>query len=345
MIAPKISIIVPVYKVEQYLSRCIESILSQTFQDFELLLIDDGSPDNSGVICDEYATKDNRVRVFHKENGGVSSARNYGLMNASGEWISFVDGDDWVDQNFLQNFVEYFNPGVDLVIQSFKFYFSDLNKFKFINLPTFKFDNSASLVAYLYKADDVHNGFIWHRIFKRSIIIDNSLYFMEGVPFAEDGCFNLNYLLFSSKTIMTDKVGYNYVVGNSGLTLAGKSLSFDVYNKLGKEFSRLIYLLINKELISKDIEEQLKLFYWGLIDDWLFKRSVFDYTTFTRSIETLRNYFDLDFQKKPRCAFMISHLIKIFKEEPSKCSYWKYKLFRQLSNCRLRYNNLLNMQK
>ena len=92
---PKISVIVPVYNVEKYLPRCIDSILSQTFTDFELLLIDDGSPDNCGKICDEYAAKDSRVRVFHKPNGGVSSARNLGLDNARGEWIAFIDSDDF----------------------------------------------------------------------------------------------------------------------------------------------------------------------------------------------------------------------------------------------------------
>lgn len=104
---PKISVIVPVYNTEKYLHRCIDSILAQTFTDFELLLIDDGSKDNSGTICDEYAAKDSRVRVFHKENGGVSSARNLGLDNAKGEWISFVDSDDYTDSYFLENFELY----------------------------------------------------------------------------------------------------------------------------------------------------------------------------------------------------------------------------------------------
>ena len=89
-----ISIIVPVYKVEKYLRRCIDSILAQTYQNIEVLLIDDGSPDNSGEICDEYAERDSRVRVFHKPNGGVSSARNLGLKEAKGQYIGFVDADD-----------------------------------------------------------------------------------------------------------------------------------------------------------------------------------------------------------------------------------------------------------
>ncbi len=106
---PKISVIVPVYNVEQYLPRCIDSILAQTFTDFELLLIDDGSRDNSGKICDEYAEKDSRIRVFHKENGGVSSARNVGLDNTCGEYVSFIDSDDWIGPSFLPLIPQHYN--------------------------------------------------------------------------------------------------------------------------------------------------------------------------------------------------------------------------------------------
>lgn len=103
---PKLSVIVPVYKVEKYLRKCIESILKQTFTDFELLLIDDGSPDNCPVICDEYAEKDFRVKVFHQPNGGVSSARNTGLKNATGEWIGFIDSDDYIESKAYQMLIE-----------------------------------------------------------------------------------------------------------------------------------------------------------------------------------------------------------------------------------------------
>ena len=95
---PKISVIIPVYNAESTLRRCVDSVLAQTFTDFECLLINDGSKDKSGEICDEYAIRDSRIKVFHKENGGVSSARNVGLDNATGEWIAFVDSDDWVGE-------------------------------------------------------------------------------------------------------------------------------------------------------------------------------------------------------------------------------------------------------
>ncbi len=98
-----ISIIVPVYNSEKYLDQCIQSILSQTYTDFELLLIDDGSTDSSGAICDKYAEQDSRVRVFHKENGGVSSVRNLGLDNAKGEWIGWVDSDDYIDAEMYEH--------------------------------------------------------------------------------------------------------------------------------------------------------------------------------------------------------------------------------------------------
>ena len=93
---PEISVIVPVYKVEKYLQQCIDSILVQTFTDFELLLIDDGSPDRCGEICEEYAQKDERIRVFHQENAGLSCARNTGLMNSSGKYVTYIDSDDYV---------------------------------------------------------------------------------------------------------------------------------------------------------------------------------------------------------------------------------------------------------
>jgi glycosyltransferase involved in cell wall biosynthesis len=98
---PKISIIVPVYKVEPYLCKCIDSILAQTFTDFELILVDDGSPDRCGEICDEYAKKDNRIRVIHKKNGGLSSARNAGIDIAKGKYIGFVDSDDYIREDML----------------------------------------------------------------------------------------------------------------------------------------------------------------------------------------------------------------------------------------------------
>ena len=103
---PEVSVIVPVYNMEEYLPRCIESILAQTYRDFELILVDDGSSDNSGNMCDEYALKDNRIKSVHKENDGVSSARNCGLQVAEGKYILFIDSDDFVDPSYIGELLE-----------------------------------------------------------------------------------------------------------------------------------------------------------------------------------------------------------------------------------------------
>ena len=103
---PLISVIVPVYKVEDYLGRCVDSLLNQTYENLEIILVDDGSPDGSGKICDAYAERDGRVRVIHKENGGLSSARNAGLDIAGGEYVGFVDSDDWMDEHTYEWFMD-----------------------------------------------------------------------------------------------------------------------------------------------------------------------------------------------------------------------------------------------
>lgn len=116
-VVPSISVIVPVYNAEKTLRLCVDSILNQEYKDFELLLIDDGSKDASPAICDEYAAMDDRVRVFHKENGGVSSARNVGIDNAQGGWITFIDSDDYITQGYLEGF---YDNKEDILIKGYK---------------------------------------------------------------------------------------------------------------------------------------------------------------------------------------------------------------------------------
>lgn len=123
---PVVSIIVPVYKVEQYLDRCVESLVGQTFGDIEIILVDDGSPDNSGKMCDTWAEKDERIRVIHKENGGLSDARNYGIEAAQGEYVAFIDSDDWIDDDMIEvlyNAVKQY--GADIAECSWRCIYSD----------------------------------------------------------------------------------------------------------------------------------------------------------------------------------------------------------------------------
>ena len=116
-----ISIIIPVYNVEKFLPQCIDSILAQTYKDFELILVDDGSPDGSPAICDSYAQRDERVRVIHQKNAGVSAARNNGIEHAKSEWISFVDSDDWVEPSYIEDF-HLDEDDADMIVQGLEYY-------------------------------------------------------------------------------------------------------------------------------------------------------------------------------------------------------------------------------
>lgn len=196
----KISVIVPVYNAEKYLHRCVDSILAQTFKDFELLLIDDGSTDGSGAICDEYAQKDSRVRVFHKENGGVSSARNLGLENARGEWILFVDSDDALSLDACAGLMQM-QQEYDCIIFGIK------QKSGSIWAPTK--DGSVSL-------SDIRRDFrYWlntellstsvNKLYKRNLIKEN---YPDDISFGEDLMFCISYLEQCDKIYFTTDCYY-----------------------------------------------------------------------------------------------------------------------------------------
>lgn len=191
---PKISVIVPVYNTEKYLHRCIDSILAQTFTDFELLLIDDGSKDNSGTICDEYAAMDSRVRVFHKENGGVSSARNLGLDNARGEWISFVDSDDWIEPILIESCIGVISETHNIDIIRYGYYEEEpLNK-RVIRCGTNDNEVILSLITFYEKCGNYcYWGFVWNTAFKKDLI--GELRFDENINYCEDHIFTYEYML------------------------------------------------------------------------------------------------------------------------------------------------------
>jgi len=206
ILQPKVSIIVPVFKVGNYISTCIRSIINQTFTNFELLLIDDGSPDLSGKICDEYAATDSRILVFHKTNGGVSSARNLGLVYARGEWVTFVDSDDFLDQNFFENLI---NPvlsdnEIDFVQAGCTNYFENTEKTSIEQ----KYDSLTGFdKKYLIEN---FRGLTVSKLLKLSIIRERHLSFDETLKCGEDMIFTMNYLLYSSKYAFVSEVGYFY---------------------------------------------------------------------------------------------------------------------------------------
>lgn len=206
----KVSVVVPVYNAEKSIRRCVNSILTQTFNDYELLLVNDGSTDNSGAICNEYAKQDARVRVFHKDNGGVSSARNLGMDNAQGEWIVFVDSDDSVSDTYLSNLLSH-SVQVDLVISYAEIVHMDNRRIKE------QYNNM--IVTTDYDALFIYNDLNWHtspwaKLFKASLCKD--LRFVEGMHIGEDLVFLYSYMLKCSKIYVSSDTDYKYFVDSQG---------------------------------------------------------------------------------------------------------------------------------
>ena len=174
MTQPKISIIVPVYNSEKYLCGCIDSILSQSFRDFELILVDDGSRDSSQRICDDYAQKDSRVKVIHKENGGVSSARNAGLSAVRGGYLCFLDSDDTLEPDALQLMYQSIsNENVDLVIAGYNRYDEDGTKiFGMSNSAVELISHEAALEEMYTPRSGNYQGYLWNKLFRKSIDIN-----------------------------------------------------------------------------------------------------------------------------------------------------------------------------
>lgn len=249
-----ISIIVPIYNAEKYLRRCVDSILVQSYVDFELLLIDDGSPDGSGAICDEYMALDARVRVFHKVNGGVSSARNLGMEQAQGEWITFVDSDDWVEKNYLEDLIA--NSDADFVLSGF------------VGIPS---GQKILADALLYERTSIKNFIKRHQddllrgpcgdLLKLSLIKNNDIRFDTRIRYGEDTVFNYQYLYYCSRVRTISSCNYNYFHEPE---TEGKSLTQRKYNlSLDEAEYALNKLIETKNKLNKripyDIEDNLSI--------------------------------------------------------------------------------------
>ena len=203
---PQISVIVPVYKAEAYLHRCIDSLLAQTFSDFELLLIDDGSPDLSGRICDEYAAQDTRIKVIHKQNGGVGSARQCGLDNATGEYTIHTDPDDWVEPNMLETlYQKAVSENADIVICDYVLEYANQSVLQSFNLAN---TDSHFLLNELVKGK-LHGG-LWNKLVRRSIIINNNINFTPGLNICEDLIFCIKLMQANVRVCYVKEALYHY---------------------------------------------------------------------------------------------------------------------------------------
>ena len=209
-----VSVIVPIYNIVNYIDQCIEAIINQTYTRIEIILVDDGSTDGSSQKCDEWASKDARIKVYHKQNGGLSDARNFGLDRATGDLIYFLDGDDYVDYELIQNTISYFSEDVSLVSFQYFFDYPDGRR-----IPS-----SFTPHEYCLYSDEERLRFIvsdllqyrlgweaWGRVYRRDIIEENNIRFADNNKiFAEDLYFFLCYVLFATKITVIPDVLYFY---------------------------------------------------------------------------------------------------------------------------------------
>jgi len=248
-----ISVIVPVYNSEKTLARCVDSILLQTFSDFELLLVDDGSTDSSGKMCDDYALKDYRAHVFHKKNGGVSSARNLGLDHANGKWIAFCDSDDYVNSCWLSTFTKHCKKNVELVVQSTGISNSIKNR---------PFEGTVS--DFLESFYDVYViGYVWNKLFLKSAIDKYCHRFDESFAFLEDEMFVCKYLQFINHVAFIPKVTYHYEMPDFNNKYKGDNFEpyYIIYGS--------IKLINSKAPMPNTIEHYIKLLRRALFDSFL----------------------------------------------------------------------------
>ena len=238
---PKLSIIVPIYNAEHSLTRCIESILSQSFDDYELLLINDGSTDSSLAICRHYTEINNRVVVVDKPNGGVSSARNIGLKWINSEWVTFIDSDDWIEDNYFDVLAD--DPQVDLILGSIFFN----NDRTLGNLDKTDISLVGSELGTIIQ--DKYNHSLFNspcaKFYRKDIIIQNNIYFDESLVFGEDAVFVKTYLLYITNLKTYNGAIYHY-----------DDIGDEIYKKYNKSFFPIYDYYLKMSTLYIDLEKK-----------------------------------------------------------------------------------------
>lgn len=262
MRTPKISVIVPVYNVEQYLPRCIDSILAQTFTDFELLLIDDGSKDKSGEICDNYAKKDSRIRVFHKENGGVALARQFGIDNASGKYSIHADGDDWVEPKMLEHmYNKSIETHTDILISDF--YIDKKGKSIYVNQLT----NKTNSIDILKEILDGHLfGALWHKLIRHSLYKEYNINFTPNINYCEDVLILSKLLQLNLKVGFLHEAFYHYDHQNvNSITRHYTKDTFDMRKRYVKALKNIVPNTFHTTIKSVAFQVKREAFYYGVL--------------------------------------------------------------------------------
>lgn len=253
---PIVSIIIPLYNAEKYLRKCLDSILKQTFKDFEILLVNDGSTDGSEVICKEYCQKDSRVKLFCKDNGGVSSARNLGLENSSGDYISFIDSDDYVKPNFIESLYNRM-PDCDYVLCGYIKLFTDgaTKCYPEIGVPILNREQIEQIIKNIVFEDSPYNGLysVFNKMYRREFIAD--LRFDIKRHHGEDWWFNLCLYDKSQKIGVIEDCLYYYSISNNANSLS-KKFNYNYIDHLLYSYSQILPFAAKYNLSMEDLRAQ-----------------------------------------------------------------------------------------
>lgn len=252
----KISIIIPVYNMEKRLNKCIDSVLNQNFESYEVILVNDGSTDNSGKICNEYKRKDDRIKVIHTKNKGVSSARNTGISISQGKYLMFIDSDDWIEKNTLE--LAYSNIiDSDIIIYGFCY---DVYKRDFLIKSTIK----STVYDYILNRENINKHFRYlfntidfssscNKLFKKSIIDLNNIRFMEKMSIFEDLCFNIEFMKSCKNMKVIHNVLYHYTSDAEQFHLDKRK--FDIFEDIFYATEKLSEYCTSINLKYDDMEE------------------------------------------------------------------------------------------
>lgn len=219
----KISIVIPVYNINPlYLKKCIESLIGQTLKEIQIILVNDGSSDSSGAVCDKYSKIDKRIEVIHQKNQGVSVARNNGILNSKGEYIMFVDADDWMEVNTCEIVYSYVKKTFsDILIFGFKFSVNEKNIYNKMKFSNFKKSEITKLERSVISQREILKntcvGSPWGKVFKKSFLVENNLFFDSRLIKSQDRIFMMNALCRSMNVSHLDFVGYIYNLNDDSI--------------------------------------------------------------------------------------------------------------------------------
>jgi glycosyltransferase involved in cell wall biosynthesis len=285
-----ISIIVPVYNASAYIDQCIESITNQTLDEIEIILINDGSTDNSLQHLENWSIKDRRIKVYNQRNQGVSEARNFGLNLAKGQYIGFVDADDWVEPEMYEKmYNEIINQKADWVISNVFIHKSNHNPILRLELTDriveLTSDKTFSIIELFRFKYDFAN---WNKLFKKEIIDEHTIRFNTEMKLWEDLLFNLKYILFLDKIVIINEGFYHYRVVENSLTRSNSSLLVNQYNKLFGDYINYLSSHNNQKELFCFKNEISRAAYYYLINE-VYVNTLSQSDSFFKNIIHFRN--------------------------------------------------------